>query len=306
MNTNAAGWNDRQRHFGRGRSLLIALPAALLFAACSRNLGNDGQTGSAGSTGTGQGGDGGRGGVGGGAGGIGGAGAGGIGGAPVLPVCPSGTATFSVCAVSNADSLPLPEMSRDSVVAAAATVEAVGMGTPPAQCGNARVFGAATNSEWWLQLRTADSVLWTIGLGGLGTAPFVQTGDAVRLDLEYQVRPRSGPTPATAFGSVQLSNSAGTPLLWAGSNAYGATWLTLQMGQTLCGQKFGAFGCPSTRYEVIATVNGSVATIAPFSAVRLGGYTVAVGEYAVQAPNVHTECSVDGPPPFTAAAVKAP
>ena len=294
------------------------MPAALLFAACSRNLGDDGQTGSGGSTRTGQGGDTGQGGVGGaaagggvtGSGGRGGAsgggGSGGTAGAPVLPVCPTGTPTFSVCTVSSADLIPLPGTSHDSVVAAAATVEAVGMGTAPAQCRNARVFGAATNSDWWLQVRTADDVLWTIGLGGLGNAPIVQVGDSVRLDLEYQRRPAIGPMPPWASGSVQLSNTAGTPLLWAGSNSYSTTWLSLMMGQTLCGQRTGTFGCPTTRYDVIATINGSVATVAPFSAAYLGGYYLALGEYDIPGPNIHTECSVDGPPPFAAAVVKAP
>ena len=124
-------------------------------------------------------------------GGIGGGATGGFASAPGLPACPTGTPTFSVCVVSDADVLPFPDTAQwhDSVVAGAATVEAVGMGAAPAQCPTARVFGAATSSDWWLQARTTGGVLWTIGLGGLGNAPLVQAGDAV-----YQ--------PLLPFGSV--------------------------------------------------------------------------------------------------------
>jgi endoglucanase len=150
------------------------------------------------------------GGTGGGTGGapVGGTGGGGIAGAPLggtggggsagtggATVCPTGSPAFSVCAVSSADTLPLavangagggPEMSRDTVVAAPATVEAIGTGTSPAQCQSARLFGAVASSDWWLQVRTADAKLWTIGVHGLGDAPGIQTGDHVTLDVQIQ------------------------------------------------------------------------------------------------------------------------
>ena len=50
----------------------------------------------------------------------------------------------------------------------------------------------------------------------------------------------------------------------------------------------------------------SVATVAPFSAVYVGGYYLAVGVYAVDRGDLHTECAFEGPTPFAAAAVKAP
>ena len=141
----------------------------------------------------------------------------------MLPTCPEGTPTFSsVGVVNSADVLPTARMSRDTIMAAAVTVEAVGTGAAPAQCQNARLFGAATSSDWWLQVRTADNRLWTIGLAGLGNAPFVQVGDPVKLDLDYQRTMLSGvpisPVVPRVTGSLQLSNAAGTPLLWAGSN----------------------------------------------------------------------------------------
>jgi hypothetical protein len=333
MHANAAVSKSRLRHFDRGQRLLTGLAGALLLVACSGDLVGDGQPGTAGSPGSGQGGGGtggaaglpvGRiagaagmsfGGVGGGGtggaagmsfGGIGGGGTGGFGDNAMLPVCPTGTPSFSVCVVSDADLLPLTGTWRDSIIAAAATVEAVGTGTAPAQCASARVFGAATSSDWWVQVRTASGLLWTIGLGGLESAPVVQAGDAVRLDLDY-ARPSSFWGPALDSGYVQLSNTTGTPLLWAGSTTSGVTWLSLAPGQPLCGNSSGF--CPITRFDVTATINGSVATVAPFSAVYLAGYYVVIGQYNLRGPmgNVgHTGCAFDGLPPFAAAAVKTP
>jgi len=305
------------------------LAGALLLVACSRDLVDGRQPGSAGSPGPGQGGGGtggaagmssggiGSGGTGGAAGtpsgGIGGGGTGGFAGGPMLQECPWGTPTFSVCVVSDADMLPFPATAtwRDSVVAAAATVEAVGTGTAPAQCPNARVFGAPTSSDWWVQVRTASGLLWTIGVGGLGSVPLVQVGDAVSLDLDYSRTPGADPfhggPPVRAGGYVQLSNTAGTPLLWAGSTTSGVTWLSMAPRQPLCGSTPDF--CPVTRYDVMATVNGSVATVAPFSAVYLAGYYVAIGEYNIRGADGkfvgHTGCAFSTPPPFAAAAVKA-
>jgi hypothetical protein len=332
MHTKSALSTRRLRHFDRGQCLLIGLAGALLLVACSGDLASGGQPGSAGSPGTGQGGAGAGGAAGTPVGGIGGGGTGGsagtsfggfdgggsggsagtsfggTGGGPMLPACPAGTPTFSVCVVSDADLLPLPTGTtwRDSVAAAAATVEAVGMGAAPAQCAIGRVFGAATSSDWWVQVRTAGGVLWTIGLGGLGNAPLVQAGDAVTLDLDYSSVPAylmSG--PAYFSGYVQLSNTAGTPLLWAGSTTSGVTWLSLAGGQPLCGQ---SLGCPFTQYDVTATINGSIATVAPFSATHLAGYYLAVGQYEISmitAAEAHG-CLLNRRPPFSAAAVKEP
>ena len=125
---------EQPRHFGRGQALLIGLSAALLVVACSKELGSVG-------------------------------GIGGSGGATTRPTCPSGMVTFSICVVNDADMLPLGGSGgasgaiHDSIVAAAATVEAIGTGAAPAQCQNARVFGAAVSSDRWLQVRTADTKL---------------------------------------------------------------------------------------------------------------------------------------------------
>jgi hypothetical protein len=311
------------RHFDRGRRRLIVLAAALLLAACSRDLGGGaGEPGTAGTVGTGEGGGGPGGDIGGtgeaGAGGIGGTAAGGIGGVvgtggagglPMVPACASGTPTFSVCIVSNADLLPLSDTAHDSIAGAAATVEAVGTGSAPAQCQTARIFGAATGSDWWVQVRTADQVLWTIGLGGLGNAVKVKAGDSVTFNLTYGRAPANGAVPAgplRSYGSVQLSDSAGTPLLWAGSSTFGMPWLSLIRGQPVCNLSTAQFDCPATRYEVMATVNGAFATIPPFGTAYAGGYFVAVGEYDVGFPASQTSCAFDAPPPFAAAAVKAP
>jgi len=279
----------------------MGLAAALLLAACSRDLGGGGQTGSGGSLSTG------------GAGGAAGTSPGGTGGAPAYPTCPTGTVTFSVCIVNDADMLPLEGDGgvagerHDLVMAAAATVEAVGAGAAPAQCQSARVFGAPTTSDWWLQVRTADTRLWTIGVGGLGNTVAIKTGDSVTLDLVYQYTPAGGfwQMPAAISGHLQLSDAAGTPLLWAGLNSFNSgTWLSLTSGQPVCDQRTGS--CPSTRYDVKATINGSVATVAPFSATSLAGYHVAVGEYAVVRQIIHTECAFMGPPALAAAALKMP
>jgi hypothetical protein len=233
----------------------------------------------------------------------------------MLSACPAGTPTFSVCVVSSADVMPFPDAGagggpwRDSVIAVAATVEAVGVGTAPAQCRDARVFGAPASSDRWLQVRTANDVVWTIGLAGLGTAPVVQIGQSVTLDLEL-VNARPGPPTIqnpSYNGYVQLSDSDGTPLLWAGIDRYLAAWLSLASGQPLCRQVASSF-CSVTRYDVKATINGTVAIVAPFSAVNLAGYTLAVGEYDVltTALSVHSECNFTALPSFAAAAVKAP
>jgi hypothetical protein len=307
--------------------VLIGLSVALLLAACSQNLeGGAGGAGAGGGTGGGAGTSfGGSGGVagtssggiagtsaggsgGGGAGGGGGTSAGGFGGGgglPLTPACPTGTPTFSVCLISDADVLPFHpggELFQDSVMADA-TIEAVGTGTAPAQCMNARIFGAATNSDRWLQVRAPNNRLWTIGLAGLPDTPAFRAGDPVRLDIDYR-RVQNVPTSWKTFGYVQLSDPAGTPLLWAGLDSYSTTWLSLVMGERLCGVSTGL--CHSARHDVRATINGTAATVAPFSAVSLAGYHLAVGEYDVPFFGGHSGCSQFPTPPLAAVAIKTP
>ena len=332
MSTNSTSSKGCPRHFSRGQALLIGLLAALVPVACGGDLSGEASPGTAGSSGTGQGGTGGavgQGGTGGAAGRGGTGGAAGRGGAgdaagrggtwggslPDLPACPTGTPTFSVCVVRDSDVLPLPisgvggmaGMHRDLVKAAVGNVETVGAGTAPARCQDARVFGATASGDWWFQVRTSDNVLWTIGLSGLGDTPLVMTGDKVTLDLDYERTTYYGAVPegpVKALGWVQVSNGAGTPLVWAGVANYGMTWLSLNRGQGLCNLTTATFGCPATRYEVAATVNGSAATVAPFSAANVGSYYLAVGEYDIGRPATQTSCAFDAPPAFTAAAVK--
>jgi hypothetical protein len=301
------------RHFGRGWSLTAALATTLMVVACSSSL--DNQLG-AGSSGTGQGGGGfaGTAAWGTGGGGTGGAGAqsgtgGGGGIASVIgvagtggastPVCASGTPTFSICVVSDADLLPLADTTQNSIPAAIATVEAVGSGTAPAQCQSARVFGASLNSDWWMQVRTTDKVLWTIGVGGLGSAPLVKTGDPVTLGLDYS----SG-----SYRRVQISDSTGVPVVWSGAGSMYWTWIDFSGDAALCTVTRPPYdACPSTRYSVFARVNGSSASLSPFSADYVGGYYVAIGEYATPViPRAESACRDVPYLELTAAAAKVP
>jgi hypothetical protein len=185
----------------------------------------------------------------------------------------------------------------ESIKGAGVTVEAIGTGAAPAQCRSGVVFGAAANSDRWLQVRTPDQVLWTIGLGGLGNAPMVATGDHLTFDLEFYGASVGG------GGYVQLSDAAGTPLVWAGSTTFGLTWLSLTRGGPVCGIANGS-GC-SFRYDVAVTLNGTVATAAPFSAMSIGGYDLAVGEYDDGMATTSSGCGYPAFPLFAAAAVKA-
>lgn len=330
----------------RGQALLIGLAAGLVAVCCSHDQRGGGGSGTAGDGVAGQGGSSGSGGTGtttggttgiggtnasagrggaagtaiggmGGTGGFGGSdtgggGTGGLGGSS-LPACPIGKPTFSVCAVNDADVLPfVPPLSGSGgaggeyIQAAAATVEAVGTGPAPARCQEARIFGAAASSDWWLQVRTADTKLWTIGLGGLGSVPFVQTGDAVKLDLLFHITPAGSFTASHQVGYVQVSDAAGTPLLWAGSDSYASgTWLALGRGPVVCSDMPVGLSCRYNRYEVMATINGSTANIMPFTTLSVGGYDLSVGEYDDPGtPITQTGCAAAGPPAFANAAVK--
>jgi hypothetical protein len=105
----------------------------------------------------------------------------------------------------------------------------------------------------------------------------------------------------TLTGHVQLADSAGTPLLWAGSATYDGTWLSFSPGDPVC--SFLAECSSGTRNQVLAKVNGTVAIIPPFSAANVGDYYVAAGEYNVVQRSHLSDCSA-GPPPLAAAAVK--
>lgn len=307
----------RLRHLDRGPRPLIGLTGLLLLVACSRDLGQ-GKAGTGGGSGTGGGPGGGAGTALAGTGGLGAAGGaiGGTGGGS-LPECAAGAPAFTVCAVSSADVLPLAygsgggggssDMSRDSVVAADATVEAIGTGVAPAPCQTARLFGAAASSDWWLQVRTADTNLWTIGVHGLGNAPAIQIGDRVTLDVQLQrstaASPYFNPEQKRSVGFVQLADATGTPLVWAGSDSNPGTWLSLSPGRPGCAN---SGGCTVTKYEVTATVNGSVAILQPYGAAHIGGYSLAIGENSSYRPAFQTECAFYSPPQFAAAALREP
>jgi hypothetical protein len=251
--------------------------------------------------------------------GTGGSESGGTGG---TPHCPAGAPAFSVCAVSSADVLPLTigaagagGAAQDAVVGASATVEAIGTGAAPAQCQSARLFGSAASSDWWLQVRTADTTLWTIGVHGLGNPPDIQIGDHVALDVRirrYSPSDLSDPLAdrrSKSTGYIQLSSATGTPLVWAGSDADMPTWLTLARGQPLCDYMPGS--CNLTRYAVLATINGSSMTMQPFGTAHIGDYSFAIGEDDTRSTHFistgsDTACAFDGPPQFAAAALREP
>jgi hypothetical protein len=289
----------RTRHFDRG--FRFAAPALAFLIACSGspNTSNDPATGSAGSGGgagtVGSGGGAGTIGSGGGAGtvgsecaassgagncvtggtggGSGTTGAGGSGGAAPLPACTATGPTFGVCFTSDAESSTGATTLNTS---GAATIEAVGAGASPGLCTGAHVIGMRDSSQWWLRARAADNHRWTIGALGLA-APAVQVGDTVSLDLDW----REGfavPGVVTGSGKLQLSDSAGTPLLWAGADASPSTWISFSEGSAAC-----ADSCvlnQRVQRNVIATVNGSSMTLAPYGAASLGGYRVQVTWFA--------------------------
>jgi hypothetical protein len=185
-----------------------------------------------------------------------------------------------------------------------ATVEAVGSGNAPAPCREAHAVGIRNPSDWWIQARAADNRLWTIGVQGLGgSTPPVHVGDTVTLDVDWHYS-LAVPGAAGANGKLQLSDAAGTPLLWAGSSPWGgtgsipspATWISFAPAGATCAETCAVN--QQIRTNVIATVDGSAMTLPPDGTATLNGYALGVtyfsglcGDYA---------------PPFEAAAVKLP
>jgi hypothetical protein len=183
---------------------------------------------------------------------------------------------FGVCFTSDAS-----DPGSDMHINGPATIEAVGSGVAPAGCKDGGYFGLRTPNQWWLQARTADNHLWTIGVLGLGgNTPLVRTGDVVTLALDwlgwsgtYMYR--------DPVGQIQLLDAAGTPVLWAGSDAEPPSWLSFAPGDYAC--KGGTFFCADKgQKSVIATVNGSTMTLPPFGGASLGGYFVQVTMFYVE------------------------
>ena len=86
-----------------------------------------------------------------------------------------------------------------------------------------------------------------------------------------------------SVGQLQLSDAAGTPLLWAGAHRNSAspadpTWISFAGGDYVCGsvEPF----CDRRQRNVIATVNGSSMTLPPYGGASVGGYSVHVGKTA--------------------------
>jgi hypothetical protein len=227
---------------------------------------------------------------------------GGSGGSTSLPICASGAVAFGVCFTSDADVLPLPSVPNDrgTSTTGAATIVDVGTGPAPAQCESARAFGARGTSDWWFQAKAADNHVWTIGVRGLGNAPLVQKNDTVTLNLDWR-----GYTLGVGFGhpwgELQLSDAAATPLLWASSDKDTTTWVSLTAGAASC-----AFNdvCDITRNDVVASVNGSQATLPSYGTTSLGGYYLVVGQSVRTTPMGPSQCQDNFGPAFEAAAAK--
>ena len=98
---------------------------------------------------------------------------------------------------------------------------------------------------------------------------------------------------------LQLSDAAGTPLLWAGSTTGvrplpNPNWISFMRGDYVCGS-LDTF-CDRRESNVIATVNGSSTTLPPYGAASLGGYSLQVTYFA--------RLCGDYTPAFQAAAAK--
>jgi hypothetical protein len=241
--------------------------------------------------------------------GSGGTGGTGTGGSPPLPACPTAPVTFGVCFVNDADVLPLPPPTQDPGTrtngAAAATVTNVGTGAAPASCESARSFGAPGPSGWWFQARTGDNRLWTIGVHGLGATPLVHANDSVTLNLDWRGTSISSFGPPS--GRMELTDAGSTPLLWAVAAAgtatlinNGSTWLTMAPNAPACAPQVNS--CDGFGYDMLATVNGSQAVVAPNGATDVGGYHLVTGAFVKPTQS----CADYFGPPFAAAAVKLP
>jgi hypothetical protein len=232
---------------------------------------------------------------------------GGTGGTAPLPLCPAGSPMFGVCIVNDMDPVPIPQ--KPMYIATngpvTATIVDVGTGTAPAACESARVIGARAPSTWWLQARTADGRLWTIGLNGLSLTPIVAKGDAVSLNMWWWPEAAGGFGPA--FGSLEMTAADGTHLLWVGSGqpaAAGGSWFSLVPGDHLvCAPAPTAF-CDIGGHDIIATVDSHTQTLPAFGGAILGSYYVVIGQYIemVRPPN----CADYFGQLFEAAIVKLP
>jgi len=205
-------------------------------------------------------------------------GTGGSGGSVPLPACPARVVTFGVCFGSNTDT----SSTIEARTSGAATIEAVGSGATPVSNPCWHTIGVGAPSQWWFQARAADNRLWTIGVRGLGGTPIVRQGDAVALDLDWRLF-LIVPGASEPNGVLQLSDAAGTPLLWAGSTTGvrplpNPNWISFMRGDYVCGS-VDTF-CDRRESNVIATVNGTSTTLPPYGAATLGGYSLQVTYFA--------------------------
>ena len=252
------------------------MPAVALLGACSASL-NTPDPGTAGTGGGGTAGIGGTTGIGG-TGGGGATGIGGTGGSVPLPACTGSGTGFGVCFVNDAEARPT---TTDAHTSGAATIEAVGSGAAPVSCPSERVIGGGAPSDWWFQARAADNRLWTIDVLGLGgSTPLVRTGDVVTLDLDWRASVLI--QGSDSVGQLQLTDAAGTPLLWAGATNSASpadpTWISFAGGDYVCGSVEPL--CDRRQRNVIASVNGSSMTLPPYGGASVGGYSVHVTNFA--------------------------
>lgn len=222
---------------------------------------------------------------------------GGTGGSAPLPACTANALTFGVCIANDAEGTS--PTSLDTHTSGAATIEAVGSVAAPGSCR--RAIGRGGPSDWWFQARAADDRLWTIGVQGLGgSTPLVSKGDVVTLDADWKTT-CAGPANCFSDARLQLSDAAGTPLLWAGRRSIvgsfpdDQTWISFKGGDYACGSV--DMYCDRRERNVIATVNGSSMTLPPYGAASIGGYFVEVT-------SIPAGLCGDSGPPFHAAAAK--
>ena len=136
--------------------------------------------------------------------------------------------------------------------------------------------------------------------------PLVRANESVTLDLQWRGTTISSFGPAS--GRVQLVDAATTPLLWAAASAgnaavinSGSTWLTLAPNAPACMPQ-QQNPCDGSGYDIVATVNGSQAVVAPYGAADVGGYHVVTGALVKPTGN----CADYFGQPFAAAAAKLP
>jgi len=213
---------------------------------------------------------------------------------------------FGVCFVSDADTLPLPPPTHDTVpqMMVATVVQDVGLGPAPASCESARVIGTRGISDWWVQMKATDGRLWTIGVRGLGNVPPVKKGDQVALSLFY-----SGTLLHVGYGppdgELQLSDASARPLLWAGTtnNGFMTSWMYLGRGDVVC--SFPADSCDVSRFDIAGAIDGRPVRLPAFGTAYSGAYFVAAGQ-AVRPVVDETRCPNYGGRSFDAAIIRVP